>query len=218
MRRRRRLPYLLLLLTTGGCMPHVMHGPRVEGGTSGGFTASAGRQVGTGGYAGPFVPSLYAGLRHGFVAANDRSALWIGAQVPVPLFLYLADNDTEDDAEVALAVSYADVYVQPRGLRGGSYEAGVGALFSKAVLAPYFQVGEQDAEGKGWFVTPMLVLTRDEFDVGTYAIQSVAWRERGRADTAYQLGASFALPLQADSEGFLFSLTFTAELGLERSR
>lgn len=196
-------------------MPHVMHSPRVEPGTTGATSISFGRNIDADAGSTTYLPSLYAALRHGRVADDGASAWSVGAQLQ-PLLMVLGLRDrTTDFAELALATSYVDLYAQPRGLRRPDRDAGVGVLFSSALVSPYVQFGRFDADGQGVYTTQAVGVTREPlYEGGWFWLPSLMWRETGREGSAAHLGISAGIGGEAGESVWWLSLHATIEWGL----
>ena len=221
--RRLRIFLLALPLFTGGCMPHVMHGPRVEDGTTQALSLSVGRQMAAGNRDETMVPSIYAGLRKGTVSEDSAGAYSIGAQIP-PLMLlgFLGTDDNEDFLRLLFATSYVDLYVQPRGARGRQWDMGAGALASSAVFAPYVQFGRRRGDSQdGWYSTQMVAVAGSEFEDLAFWMPSFGWRDRGGrySGTAVDIDLSAVVPWRgADVREWMVFVTFTTEFGLPREK
>jgi len=168
----------LLATCTSGCLPHVLHGPRIEDGSSAQLSLTLGRNVqweedGGGNFR--VVPGLYVGARTANAPDTTGPAVSIGVQVPallLPLFV-----GEEGGVEAMLATSYIDVYAQPnRRPQPGGVELGVGALFSSITAAPYLQLGRFDGEGDGWYTTQQVMFTK-ELETGVMYMPSIAYRD-----------------------------------------
>jgi len=202
-----------------GCLPHVMHGPRIEDdGVSGSLSLTLGRNRQVGGLETEILPSLYGGLRTSRVPADgDGTAASLGVQVPVLIAPLFANEDT-DAFDALTATSYLDVYVQPKRRPQPGFEWGVGALASTGLAGPYVQVGRMQPDGGGWYTTQLVVFAiGDDFrDDGAYYLPTVVWRYRDPARTAAaNISAGVGVGVH-DRSGtdMLVMLGVTLELGL----
>jgi hypothetical protein len=202
-----------------GCLPHVMHGPRIEDdGLSGSLSLTLGRNHEFDDPDYRILPSLYGGLRTSKVPSDrDGLAASLGVQLPVLLAPLFADYDSEA-LHALTSTSYLDVYVQPMRRRQPGLEWGVGALASTALAGPYVQVGRMQPDGGGWYTTQLVVFAiGDGFsDAGGYYLPTVVWRYRDSARTTAAnlsagLGVSFDEPSGTE---VLVTLGVTLELGL----
>ncbi len=145
------------LLMATGCVPQVLHGPRVETGKTGVLQLSAARSL-------PisetedwsddrFVIGLYGGGRIGSVSADGRTAYSLGAQVPLSGVLLVLLSPPDEALEVLGATSYVDAYLQPNRLPTGMTDYGVGVLVSTALVTPYAQYGRTLGPGASWYTT-----------------------------------------------------------------
>jgi hypothetical protein len=201
---------------SSGCMPHVMHGPRIEeDGVSGSLSLTLGRNREVGDHIG-ILPSLYGGLRRSWMR-SDGLAGSIGVQVPLFLATVLVDNSRVDAADV-LATSYVDIYIQPVRRTEPGWESGVGVLASSALIGPYAQVGRFDT-GQGWYTTQLVAFTiGDDLGDGTLYMPTVVWRRRnvgGSTAANFSLGLGVPLTLNADEMLLIAGVSF--ELGLPRN-
>ena len=202
---------------TTGCMPHIMHGPRVDDdGVSGSLSLTLGHNREVGEMDTRIVPSLYGGLRRSWVSADGRGpAASVGVQVPVLLAPLFAGN--EDGFKAVMLTSYADVYVQPSRRAAAGWEWGVGGLASTGMAGPYVQVGRIGQNGNGWYTTQLIAFGSDDFATGTFYMPTVAWRYRDQdATTAANLsvGMGFGFDEGNDHMDALFIIGVTLELGL----
>jgi hypothetical protein len=191
----------------------------VEPGTPYSVTGTLGRGLAAGSRGDTYIPSLYVGARHGGIAGDGRSAWLAGAQAsPFLLLLLLDANDDDDFADIVLATSYVDLYVQP-GTRGERWDGGAGALASSEVIAPYVQLGRRGDGGRGWHTTQMIALLNDPFPDASFWMPALVWRDPGKpgGTSAVSVGLTGAIPIGAHREDWFFAVTFTAEVGLERS-
>lgn len=200
-----------------GCLPHVMHGPRIEDdGVSGSLSLTLGQNREVGGLENEILPSVYGGVRTSKVPTEgDGTAASLGLQVPVFIAPLFANEDT-GAFDALTASSYLDVYVQPKRGREPGLEWGVGALASTALAGPYVQVGRMKADGGGWYTTQLVVFTMgDEFGDGAYYLPAVAWRYRDPARTsAANISASLGVGFHEQGTDMLVTLGVTLELGL----
>jgi hypothetical protein len=222
MRRRAAFPALLAaLLLPSACMPHVLHGPRIEDdGWSGSASLTVGRNFEIGDASTSIVPSLYGSARRSFVSREGNGpAASIGLQVPVLVAPFFAD-DSEDGWEVLKATSYVDLYVQPMRRADAGLEVGIGALASTALAGPYLQVGRLNGTGSGWYTTQLIVFPvgDDAPDAALY-LPSIAYRAReADSGSAASFSAGLGIAFQDDADmDTLFVLGVTLEFGL-RSR
>ena len=203
-----------------GCLPHVMHGPRIEDdGVSGSLSLTLGHNRETGELENVILPSLYGGLRTSKVpTAGDGIAASLGLQVPV-LIAPLFANEGTDAWDALTATSYLDVYVQPTRRPQPGFEWGVGALASTALAGPYAQIGRVRPDGSGWYTTQLFMFRiGDGFGDSGYYMPTVAWRYRdpektSAANLSAGLGVSFDEPSGTE---VLVTLGVTLELGLGR--
>ncbi|MBR9988860.1 MAG: hypothetical protein KFH98_03840 [Gemmatimonadetes bacterium] len=211
----------LLAAACAGCMPHIMHGPRVEeDGVSGSLSLSVGRNYDAAGSELRIVPSLYGGVRRSWLPADgDGIAGSIGIQVPLLLAPLLADGES-GRFSILTSTSYVDTYIQPRRRSEAGIETGVGMLVSTALVGPYLQAGVMREGGSGWYTTQAVAFTiGDEFGQGTFYLPAIAWRHRDPdLSTAANFSAGMGVRLGADGESdTLFVLGVTLELGLDRN-
>ncbi|HUF50244.1 MAG TPA: hypothetical protein VMN60_05390 [Longimicrobiales bacterium] len=209
----------VLVLCASGCIPHVLHGPRVEEGVTGQLSLTLGRNT-EWGSGGEFrvLPSLYVGARRAHVSSRvSRSggslAFSYGVQVPALLLPVFFDAGGLD---AVLATSHADVYVQPNRRAEPGSDGGIGALFSTHIFAPYIQFGRLNAEGDGWYTTQLAAFARTSGPRVLY-MPALAYRDHDEArnHTAnWSLGAGFALD-DGDTE-WIVLLGGTFELGRRR--
>ena len=202
-----------------GCLPHVMHGPRIEDdGVSGSLSLTLGHNRETGELENVILPSLYGGLRTSKVPTDgDGTAASLGLQVPVLIAPLFADEDTGFFDTLA-ATSYLDVYVQPQRRLQPGLEWGVGALASNALAGPYVQVGRMQPDGGGWYTTQLVVFAvgNDFGDDSAYYLPTVVWRYRDpERTTAANLSVGVGVGVR-DGRGTdaLVTLGVTLELGL----
>lgn len=202
-----------------GCLPHVMHGPRIEDdGVSGSLSLTLGHNRETGELDPEILPSLYGGLRTSKVPANgEGTAASFGVQVPV-LIAPLFANEDSGFFDILAATSYLDVYVQPQRRLQPGLEWGVGALASNALAGPYVQVGRMQPDGGGWYTTQLVVFAvGDDFgDEGAYYLPNVVWRYRDpERTTAANLSVGVGVGVHDGSTtDMLVTLGVTLELGL----
>lgn len=201
-----------------GCMPHVMHGPRVEDdGLSGSLSLTIGHNRELDELEPRILPSVYAGLRRSWVPGDGRGVAGsIGVQVPVLLAPLIAGDDRGFDA--LAASSYVDVYIQPSRGADPGFETGIGVLASTALGGPYFQAGSMRPGGRGWYTTHLVAFdTRD--DLGLLYFPSFAWRHRNvDAEAAANLSAGLGFSVGGDQHmDTLIVLGVTLELGLGRN-
>lgn len=219
--RRSFIAAVLAAVLFTGCMPHVMHGPRVEDdGLSGSLSLTLGRNREIGDLESRILPSLYGGLRRSWVPADGTGVAGsIGIQLPLLLAPILADDDP-NGFDALLATSYADIYIQPsRDLEPG-FETGIGVLASTALAGPYVQAGRMSATGRGWYTTQLVAFAiGDEMGRGMLYLPSVVWRHRDPgAGTAANLSAGLGFGFGEDSEtDKLIVLGVSFELGLGRN-
>lgn len=204
-----------------GCMPHVMHGPRVEDdGLSGSLSLTLGRNREVGDLESRILPSLYAGLRRSWVPADGTGVAGsIGVQVPLLLAPVLADDDP-NRFDALMATSYADVYIQPSRDLDPGFETGFGVLASTALAGPYLQAGRMRPTGSGWYTTQLVAFAiGDEMGTGVLYLPSVVWRHREPgAGTAANFSAGLGFGFAEDSEtDKLIILGVSFELGLGRN-
>lgn len=214
----RRLAAVGAAVLCTGCLPHVMHGPRIEDdGVSGSLSLTLGRNREIGDLETEILPSMYGGVRTSKVPADgDGTAASLGLQLPVLIAPLFANEDT-NAFDVLTATSYLDVYVQPMRRRQPGIEWGVGALASTALAGPYVQVGRMRADGGGWYTTQLVVFTiGDDFGDGAYYLPTVVWRYRDQTRTsAANFSAGVGVGALAGSgEDMLVTLGVTLELGL----
>lgn len=199
-----------------GCLPHVMHGPRIEDdGVSGSLSLTIGRNFEIGEAGTSIVPSLYGGLRRSYVRAEGSGpAVSLGLQVP---FLIAPFLEREEGFESLAATSYADIYIQPARAAEPGWEYGGGALFSTELLAPYVQVGQLRANGNGWYTTHMVAFSRELVGDVVYLPTLVFRRSDGgdgRSAGNFSIGAGFSS--ERDLREAFVLLGVTLELGLGR--
>ena len=205
------------LLSTG-CLPHVMHSPRVEeDGLSGSVSLIAGRNREIGDLETRIVPSLYVGARHSSVPDDgDGPAASLGIQVPVLLAPAFFE---EEDAGLSalLATSYVDLYAQPVRRSDPGFETGVGVLASTALVAPYLQLGRLDARGTGWYTTQLVAFTiGDDMGEGMLYMPTFVWRHRDAEGTSaanFSAGLGFGFGEDAATD-HLITIGVTLEFGL----
>ena len=205
-------------LLCAGCLPHVMHGPRIEpDGLSGSLSLKLGHNQEIGEPVN-FVPSLYGGLRQSFVSrSGEGPALSVGVQVPFFVVALVTDYEGPDAMTVATSTSYVDVYVQPRRKRAPGFETGIGVLTSSAIAAPYVQIGRIDDDGGGWYTTQVVGFSiSDDLASGVLYMPSVVLRTPA-SDSGSAANFSAGLGFGFDDNGGtdrLFTLGVTIELGL----
>lgn len=202
-----------------GCLPHVMHGPRIEDdGVSGSLSLTLGRNRQVGGLESEILPSLYGGLRTSKVPTDgDGTAASLGVQVPLLIAPVFANDDT-DAFDALTATSYLDVYLQPKRRPQPGFEWGVGALASTGLAGPYVQVGRMQPDGGGWYTTQLVVFAiGDDFDDDSaYYLPTVVWRYRDPARTAaanISVGVGVGVHDRSGTD-MLVTLGVTLELGL----
>jgi hypothetical protein len=203
---------LAATLLQGGCMPHVLHGPRVEPGTTGMVSLTLGRNFDLDDANMRVLPSLYAGLRHGWVSNDSAIGFSLGAQVPPLLGVFTLEGDAD---RVLLATSYVDAYLEPRraGFAGGN--AGVGVLASSGLVMPYVQYGRADAAGEGWYTTQGVALLGGEWNEAVYWMPALAWRDVGSGTGhAVSYSLSGGIGPRDDATDWFVLFGFTAEFGL----
>ena len=209
----------LLSCVLTGCMPQVLHGPRVEPGSTALLNLSAGANLPLdeedfADEAVVFAPSLYFGGRHGIVGGEGKAAFSIGGQLSgLGVFLIGEPNALE----ILAAGSYLDLYVQPRRYEVADHEFGVGTLVSTALLTPYVQYGRTGSSGNSWFTTQSVVVSTRAEDRLMVWMPSVGWRtlksESGRAVT-FNAGAGIG---KLESRTItLFLMSANVEFGLRR--
>lgn len=145
----------LTLILIQGCIPAVLHGPRIDGGLTTGVAASY--TTGPKRTRGDWGDVAYAygpvGLNAGYGWTSDRiEGLGVRLGVNVPLLV---------------ALTQPDVYVQlPRrvllGLDGGF---GVTSTPGNGVVMPYAQLGALSAGGSGIYATYGVIAGSDATDV-----------------------------------------------------
>jgi hypothetical protein len=215
----RRLAAVGAAVLCTGCLPHVMHGPRIEDdGVSGSLSLTVGQNREVGGLENEILPSVYGGLRTSRVpAGGDGTAASLGVQVPVLIAPLFANEDT-GALDALAATSYVDVYVQPMRRQQPGFEWGVGALASNALAGGYVQVGRMQPDGGGWYTTQLVVFAvGDDFgDEGAYYLPTVVWRYRDPTrTTAANLSAGVGVGVHDGSRtDMLVTLGVTLELGL----
>ena len=207
-----------IALCCSACMPHVMHGPRIdEDGVSGSLSLTLGRNREIGDASARILPSLYGGLRRSWMASEgDGPAGSVGIQVPLLLAPVLFDaNSNVDAVDALLATSYLDVYIQPRRRTEPGWESGAGVLGSTALMGPYVQVGRFDG-GQGWYTTQLVALTiGDDLGEGAIYMPAVVWRHRDTgSSTAANFSFGLGVPLNEDAREMLLIAGLTFELGL----
>lgn len=211
----------LALVLPSACMPHVMHGPRIEeDGWSGNMSLTLGRNFEIGDASTAIVPSLYGGVRRSFARQDhDGTAASIGLQLPVLLAPFFADDD-DDKFSVLHATSYLDLYVQPMRRAVAAWDVGVGGLASTALAGPYLQVGRMNHGGSGWYTTQLVM-----FPIGgrvpdaALYLPSVSYRARsGASASAANFTTGLGIGFQNDADlDMLFVFGVTVELGLGRN-
>lgn len=204
-----------------GCMPHVLHGPRVEDdGLSGSLSLTLGRNREIGDMESRILPSVYGGLRRSWVPADGTGVAGsIGIQVPLLLFPVVAD-DGPNGFDALAATSYVDLYMQPSRSLDPGFETGFGALGSTALAGPYLQAGRLSSTGQGWYTTQLVAFAiGDEMGRGILYLPSVVWRHRDPgAGTAANFSAGLGFGFGEDSErDNLIVLGVSFELGLGRN-
>lgn len=171
------LATLALATAALGCLPQVGHGPRVEPGTSYHITGSLTRSTEVRDHDRlPVLPSIYAGGTHGWVWENGVAAS-LGLQLPLLLPFGLFATDAPFDTFLSLLV--ADAYVQPARSTDGGLDYGVGAMFSRSIVAPYLQFGQ--ARDGGIYTTQLLAYSYGDFSPYYYWMPALA-RRATRAD------------------------------------
>jgi hypothetical protein len=203
-------------------MPQVMHGPRVDEGTSALINAGIGKNIPVHRDEsfledGPhFVPSLYVGGRVGNAHTFGSTAFSLGVQIPAwAVFLI---TDAGDEALSTLgAVTYADLYVQPKRAASAGVDYGAGVLASTVVFNPYVQYGRTRADGHSWYTTQGFMVTHTGSDESlTMYVPSVSWRTPSKSGTgAVSLNVGAAVGRLNDRTEWLALLSVTAELGLK---
>lgn len=213
---RRTLTAALAAVLCTGCLPHVMHGPRIEDdGVSGALSLTLGRNFEFGEAGTSIVPSFYGSVRRSYVPGDGTGAAFsVGLQVPFLIAPFLGE---EGGFEALGATSYADVYLQPmRGVETG-WEFGGGALGSTRIVAPYIQLGRLDDDGSGWYTTQMIAFS-NELEGSVVYLPTVVFRQRDRpADSSaanFSLGGGFNF--EGDLDDAFFLLGVTLEVGLGR--
>jgi hypothetical protein len=205
---------------SSGCMPHVMHGPRVEeGGVSGSVSLTLGRNREVGDLDARILPSVYGGLRQSWVPSEgDGLAGSFGIQVPLLLAPVLLDREATgvDRVDALLATTYVDGYLQPKRRVDPGWETGLGVLASTALAGPYLQAGRMDAHGHGWYTTQLVAFTiGDDLGEGSIYMPTIVWRHRDvGGSTAANFSLGLGVPLSDNAEEMLVIAGVTFELGL----
>ncbi len=217
-----RYAWVVVIAATTGCLPQVLHGPRVEDGTSGVISASIGRDIpverDTNQYEdGPiFAPNLMIGGRAGMAGGDGSPAYSLGLLVPVVSIFSIGSTDA---LELIAHTSYLDLYVQPvRNLKTGT-DFGAGLNISSILAMPYVQYGRTHEDGTSWFTTQGVMFTyRDDQPLALWA-PSVSKRqtthEGGRALTFTGGGA---VGRASGRTEILVVLSVTAEFGLKKAK
>jgi hypothetical protein len=178
-----RVAAAALAFATAGCMPVVMHDPRIGEGRRVPIAVAAGIVPETVNDDPSILPYLTLGYAYGWV--GETAAFSAGVQVP--LFPYLP------------AIYYGaalDMYVQPSVVhaRGGGF------LLSPSFALPYVQLGTGQEGETSWFTTQGVALTYEEFEEGTFWVPSFALRhEREDGGRAVTLFANAGVPFDVDS-------------------
>lgn len=191
------------LSAVGGCAPAVTHGPRIEPGFSGGFSASL--SAGPRYENGDDGPTIFlfgpVGVNAGYGWSSPRAGgagLRLGVHVPVP----------------AVTLVQPDVYVQfPRDLLAG-LDAGVGVSALGTVWGrvrmPYVQLGHISERGSGWYTTQGYYRNDRNVEVPVRPVyRSEAWipaigYQRGGARTTshlYLMGMTGRVFYRCDASG-----------------
>ncbi|HEX2166112.1 MAG TPA: hypothetical protein VHG09_02630 [Longimicrobiales bacterium] len=207
-----------IALLTPGCMPHVMHGPRIEeNGVSGTLSLTLGRNREVGDPSARILPSLYGGLRRSWMASEgDGPAGSVGIQLPLLLAPVLFDaNSGVDAVDALLATSYLDIYIQPVRRTEPGWESGIGVLGSTALAGPYVQVGRFGVE-QGWYTTQLVTFTiGNDLGEGAIYMPTLVWRHRDiGASTAANFSLGLGVPLTEDAGQTLVIAGVSFELGL----
>lgn len=206
-----------------GCMPHVMHGPRVDDDrVSGSVSLTLGRNREVGDLESRILPSLYGGLRRSWLPSDgDGLAGSFGIQVPLLLAPVLVDSDVDgpDRLEALLATTYVDAYLQPKRRVDPGWETGLGVLASTALAGPYLQAGRLNADGQGWYTTQLVaVMIGDDLGEGTIYMPTIIWRDRDEAgSSAVNFSLGLGVPFGEDTREMLIIAGLTFELGLRRN-
>ena len=215
-----RKPSILVaaaLFTTSGCMPQVLHGPRVEPGTTGALHVSVtktGEGYGLGAGEITILPTLNGGVRHGWVSPGGRSAASLGLQVPI-LGIIVAGT-TAEDVRWMSDITLADLYLQPWRDAGGAADFGAGVMASTGVAMPYVQYGHTLDSGNSWYVTQAVVMYGGD---EVLWLPSLTWREDGRGNgRAVHFTASAGVPASGETRIGFLNFGITTELGLPRAR
>jgi hypothetical protein len=213
---RRILTTVFAAVLCTGCLPHVMHGPRIEDdGVSGSLSLTLGRNFEFGDPGTSIVPSLYGGVRRSYVSPDGTGAAFsIGLQVPFLIAPFLGE---QGGFEGLGATSYADVYFQPARRVEPGWEYGGGGLFSTHVAAPYIQLGRMREGGSGWYTTHMIAFS-NEFVGNVLYLPTVVIRHRDRVEDSSAANFSFGAGLNFERgvRDALFLLGVTLEVGLGR--
>lgn len=190
----------LALLVAEGCIPGVMHGPRIDGGFAAGAVAShtAGPRKtrgDNGGMAYAYGP-VGVNLAYGWTFDSiEGLGVLLGIHVPVPLLLG----------------AQTDMYVQlPRrpllGLDGG---VGVTSTPAVETVMPYAQLGVLRSSGSGVYATYGALIGPDPSNVnysgrGAGAhVPGIAFQNvNGRTTTRYFVTAIIARKRCSDSRSF----------------
>lgn len=151
------------------CVPAVSHGPRVEAGFAGGFTAAVPvgprYQTGDEGRQPLLFGPVGVDLGYGFVASG-HPPFRLGIHVPVPLAPF----------------AQADLYVQAPDSVLQDWIAGVGVNGSRLAVMPYLQFGPKRQSAWNWHSTQGIALLRNSGGLyGVLWMPGVVVRHQGES-------------------------------------
>jgi hypothetical protein len=142
------------------------------------------------------------------LASEGTTAFSLGLQVPVYLLPFVLD---ESALASFLAITYLDLYIQPRRGTLGDVEYGIGTLLSTGVAMPYIQVGK--ADDGGVYTTQGLAVTHGDLNSATYWMPTIAHRfDRRDEARAVDIYANAAIRLGGPASEWFVGVGLTFEL------